>query len=196
MKSSAVVSAFPAVLALLCSSAITASPKWTNRCDYNVAMCCWVRDRNAHGDTQDGIGPASDPRDNTDVCFIRADTATPLTFPGESEGAVHCHGWAWSPNVADATYQTREDVMEYVRKQDHMIARGYVGSVPGSPQCACLEDMAVVSRADCTTTDGAGGFTACDGSTANDLLSFYDDVLGQPFGDISTNVNLLGECPA
>ena len=31
-----------------------------------------------------------------------------------------------------------------------MTQRGYVRNIPGSPMCACAENMAVVTRADCT----------------------------------------------
>merc|ERR1712174_93828 len=31
-----------------------------------------------------------------------------------------------------------------------MGTRGYVGNVPGAPKCACIEQMPVVTRADCT----------------------------------------------
>ena len=36
---------------------------------------------------------------------------------------------------------------------DHLYQRGYVREIPGAPMCACIEQMAVVSRADCTQLD-------------------------------------------
>ena len=36
---------------------------------------------------------------------------------------------------------------------DHLYQRGYVREVPGAPMCACVEQMPVVTRADCTQTD-------------------------------------------
>ena len=36
---------------------------------------------------------------------------------------------------------------------DHLYQRGYVREIPGAPMCACIEQMAVVTRADCTQLD-------------------------------------------
>jgi len=41
----------------------------------------------------------------------------------------------------------------YVSMYDHMSKRGYVRNIPGSPMCACVEQMPTVSRSDCTQID-------------------------------------------
>merc|ERR1712008_662215 len=41
----------------------------------------------------------------------------------------------------------------YVSMYDHLTQRGYARNVPGAPMCACVEQMPVVTRADCTQID-------------------------------------------
>ena len=60
--------------------------------------------------------------------------------------------------------------------------------MPNAPECGCIEDMPVVSRADCSTYS-RDGLTAC---TNNDLRRFYTAGLGSFAGDLS--FNLLGTC--
>jgi hypothetical protein len=83
---------------------------------------------------------------------------------------------------------------------DHLVTRGYVGNVPGAPKCACIEQMPVVTRADCTEIEteneeieisySMGGdfemsivnldikFNACQGANDdnNDLEAYYEQL--------------------
>lgn len=61
--------------------------------------------------------------------------------------------------------------------------------VKRSPQCACIEKMAVVSRADCTTFS-TDGLVAC---VDNDLRTHYDTVMLKPAGELEGN--LVETCP-
>eukprot|EP00752_Nemacystus_decipiens_P015570 g13893.t1 len=128
-------------------------------CDWNTFMCCWTeRTKNEE---------VADVKDNTDVCSY-GDTQ----YPGDSEGQVHCHGFVWA---ADADDEYIAGLAGYVMNHDHMGRRGYHGSIPGAPMCGCLEDMPVVSKADCSRprdTDPNWG-KAC---TRNDLKTRYKEL--------------------
>lgn len=123
-----------------------------------------------------------------------------MLFPDEVEGAVHCHGFVWSDNLDDESNLYKANNLFYVSMEDHLRKRGYVRNVPGAPMCGCLEQMPTVSRADCTQTsheylydfayeEGAENpltatiigrkvsFAACDGDTANDLESKYEQMV-------------------
>lgn len=54
--------------------------------------------------------------------------------------------------------------------------------------CECIEDMAIVSRADCTTYSSQG-LVACEN---NDLRTHYENEMNSPGGGI--NFNLVGTC--
>jgi len=101
----------------------------------------------------------------------------------------------------------------YVSLYDHMHQRGYVRNAPGSPMCGCSENMAVVTRADCTeisadetfrfdydaSTSTLTGtlskvrdldFNACQGANNknNDLEAYYRRLVNegkQPAGNLA-----------
>lgn len=187
-------------------------------CETNAVVCCWVQDRYADGNNNGNCSAEdpeatcknADPADNTDICgvdlslapssnHVRGSDSTDgaksfSLFSGDTEGAAHCHGFAW--NGEDTTgYRYRGNNLFYVSMYDHLEQRGYVREVPGAPMCGCVEKMPVISRADCTQTDveesftvelgGAGNisitldsidvtFNACQGATNNDLASYVD----------------------
>jgi hypothetical protein len=140
-------------------------------CDLNAAYCCFAQDRQAGDNNGNCATPYEyncvdkDPADNTNICFVdhtRSKKANHVdggfsiygdlkTGKENIEGAVHCHGYVWpdaDPLRADAVL--KGNLLFYVSMYDHMTQRGYVRNIPGSPMCACAENMAVVTRADCT----------------------------------------------
>jgi hypothetical protein len=186
-------------------------------CETNAVVCCWVQDRyddgnngNCSDEDPETTCKDADPADNTDICGVDLSLAPSSNhisgsdsidgtksfalFSGETEGAAHCHGFAWNGEET-AGYRYRGNNLFYVSMYDHLEQRGYVREVPGAPMCGCVEKMPVISRADCTQTDvqelftvelnGAGNisitldsidvqFNACEGATANDLASYVD----------------------
>jgi len=143
-------------------------------CDLNAAYCCFAQDRQAGDNNGNCATPYEnncidkDPADNTNICYVdhaRSSKANhvaggfsiygdPVTGKENIEGSVHCHGFAWP----DSDPLHRDNILKgnllfFVSMYDHMTQRGYVRNIPGSPMCACAENMAVVTRADCTQTD-------------------------------------------
>ena len=177
-------------------------------------MCCWVRD----------------VADNTDICYsdMRRQRTAPRVsngfaiYEGDEEGDAHCHGYAWSDGGPDDWY--KGNALFYISMYDHMTQRQYFDNVPGSPMCACVEQMPTVTRADCTelvvtqTTAFVGGagnldivvspnvsieYQACQAETNNDLSSYYqrlvDEGHARPFEQRRLNNNFVvgeGNCPA
>jgi len=174
-------------------------------------MCCFVADRQANdnnGNCADGNCDNADPGDNTDLCLVdmsRSQKSSHVRdgyslYPDDTEGAVHCHGLAWgNNNGAEDTFKGNN--LFYVSMYDHMYTRGYVEEVQGAPMCGCIENMPVVSRADCTQVDvdqsvtvtydkdttllTATGtiteieFNSCQGAdnTNNDLAAYYQQLV-------------------
>ena len=123
-------------------------------CETNAAMCCWPKDRQAN----DGNGNCATPydencvdknvADNTNLCYVDVDRGSVSTgfdsesgyigFPEDNnngEGAIHCHGLAWSNDVNDATARYKANYLFFVSMYDHMYQRGYVKNIPGAPMC-------------------------------------------------------------
>ena len=60
------------------------------------------------------------------------------------------HGFAWGEDPLHTDNVYKGNLLFYVSQYDHLTQRGYARNIPGSPMCACAENMAVVTRADCT----------------------------------------------
>jgi hypothetical protein len=152
-------------------------------CEVRAAMCCWVSDRQADDDNGDCATPYdencvdADPSDNTDVCAVKLGRAQGSNnvkngvtlFPGGREGKTHCHGFAWTADELDTSAIFKGNSLFHVSMFDHLVTRGYVKNVPGAPMCGCVEQMPIVSRADCTemelVQETTFAFTAADGVT-------------------------------
>lgn len=140
-------------------------------CALNSIMCCFGRDRQPNdnnGNCRDPIESGcvdADPADNSNLCWTDTDIESfsdPFTFPDKSEGPIHCHGLAWAEDDNSFTAQLRFNNLFYVSLYDHMYTRGYVETMVDTDNigmCNCIEDMPVVSRADCTQVDVDQDFT-------------------------------------
>uniref|UniRef100_A0A7S1ZGD6 Uncharacterized protein n=1 Tax=Trieres chinensis TaxID=1514140 RepID=A0A7S1ZGD6_TRICV len=150
-----------------------------NDCDHNAAFCCWVQDRQA-GDNNGNCNTPydsqcidKDPGDNANFCYTDHSRSTPASHVSGGfslfsdvtndsreniEGPIHCHGFAWADDVTDVSNVYRGNNLFFVSMYDHMHQRGYVRNAPGSAMCGCAENMAVVTRADCTEISAAETF--------------------------------------
>lgn len=143
-------------------------------CEAQAIMCCWVQDRQAgdnNGNCNNNDCYDKDPGDNTDVCYVDLAASSDSNhvdggfaiYPGDSattgEGDSHCHGFAWSndPNAPD--YRYRGNALFFVSMYDHLYQRGYVRNIPGAPMCSCIDKAPTVSRSDCTNVDVTETFT-------------------------------------
>lgn len=137
------------------------------------------------------------PADYAKAGFCEPDV---LGFNIEEEHEIHAHGLAWDDE--GLTNDLKANVLFYVSMYDHLYTRGYVENFQGAPMCGCLEEMPVVSRADCTyptaeerfvarydeygafmgimLRDMDISFNACNGNTNNDLYSYIRDRLDDP----------------
>merc|ERR1712183_97249 len=127
-------------------------------CDSNAVMCCWIADSTDAGDgtcTDPAGCQEEEPLDNTDICLVDIEnsplashTASGIAiYDGDSEGAANCMGFTWSDGNLSDSYKGNllfEVAMRYGLKDN-----GYTRSVPHAPMCACVEQMPVVSNADC-----------------------------------------------
>ena len=122
-------------------------------CTTNAAMCCWPKDRQANDNNGNCATPYDencvnkDPADNTNLCFVDLTRSYSdgyvsntgfLGFPSDNndgEGAIHCHGFAWSNDVNDRTSRYKANNLFFVSMYDHMYQRGYVKNIPGAPMC-------------------------------------------------------------
>ena len=123
-------------------------------CTSYAAQCCWPRDRQANDNNGNCATPYDencvdkDVADNTDLCYNELDKApysNGIEANGfsvyDDEGPIHCHGFAWSPEDQEITTRYKANALFFVSMYDHMHNRGYVGNIPGSPMCGCVEHV-------------------------------------------------------
>jgi hypothetical protein len=132
-------------------------------CTAHAAMCCWPRDRQANDNNGNCREPYDsrcvdkDPVDNTDVCYNELDKA-PYANGVKAGGfsiyqgdeAVQCKGFAWSSDENEISSRYKGNTLFHISMYDKMYRGGYVGNIPGSPMCGCVEHMPVVDEAGCT----------------------------------------------
>ena len=124
-------------------------------CELRAAMCCWTQDRQAGDGNGNCAEPYdqncvdADPADNTDVCYVDMERSPEsnrvekgfAVFDDESEGDVHCHGFAWSNNANEPSALFKGANLFFVSMYDHLGIRGYVRNVPGAPMCGCVDQV-------------------------------------------------------
>lgn len=95
-----------------------------------------------------GISFVLSSADNTDLCYnelTKAPYSNDIDANGfsvyDDEGPVHCHGFAWSTDEREASSRYKANNLFFVSMYDHMYERGYVGNIPGSPMCGCVETV-------------------------------------------------------
>merc|ERR1719394_247967 len=117
-----------------------------------AVMCCWNSDSSNVGDGKDG-----QPVINTDICYVDIENS-PLAshtasgyaiFPDNAEGAANCMGFTWKNDEAHHSNLYKGNLLFEVAMRYGLKDNGYTRSIPHAPMCACVEQMPVVSRADC-----------------------------------------------
>lgn len=132
----------------------------TESCDLMAAMCCWVSDSSNTGDGTCSISEGcqeADPYNNTDICFVNikdsslaSHTASgTAVYPGDAEGSANCMGFTWTNDSLDPSNIYKGNLLFEVAMNYGLKNNGYTRSVPHAPMCACVEQMPVVSHADC-----------------------------------------------
>merc|ERR1719245_2968776 len=154
-------------------------------CQLQSAMCCFVQDRQANDNNGNCHTPYDsncidkDPADNTEIC-----------------------GVSMKRSIKDSVHVDDGFVIYEKDEEGPTHCHGYVRAVQGAPMCACVENMPIVTRSDCTEIHATELFTftfsyepnpilqaslyyteidfnACSAQTNNDLQSFMERLLNE-----------------
>jgi len=160
----------------------------TPSCSLRTVMCCWVSEREGK----------NGPVDNSDVCLVdlkkspRSNhVASGFTVTRQDNmHQAHCNGFAWSSDTGHFTNRFKGNSLFYISMYKNFYQNSYVKNIPGGPMCGCIEQMPIVTHADCTETregykfsyDGTDLTTSLDiefapCSNGNDLSSYYDTLV-------------------
>ena len=147
--------------------------------------------------------------DNTDVCYndMRLSQSSNhvrngfALFEDGAEGSAHCHGFAWDEDINSLDSVYRGNMLFYLSMYTKFFQQGFTEPVPGAPICGCVEQMPVVTRADCSKiivnhpsvfwydengwwvdVDASASeisFGQCNGEVRNDLTSYYAKLVSE-----------------
>jgi len=120
-------------------------------CDARAVMCCFTDNHQAEMST------------NSELCYHdMEDSATSnhikagwTLFDSETE-AAYCTAFSWHDDEGHMTARYRGNALFYTSMYSGLYDAGMAKSIPSAPMCACIEQMPVVSHADCvsvTATD-------------------------------------------
>jgi len=129
-------------------------------CYHQTAMCCWVADSSSVGNgtcTESAGCQDGEPENNSDICLVDIEksrrsshTASGFAiYPDDAEGNTNCMGYTWTKSSEDYNNIYKGNLLFEVAMRYGLKDNGYTRSVPHAPMCACVEQMPVVSNADC-----------------------------------------------
>jgi len=116
-------------------------------CKLKTAMCCFVES------AKDNFV------DNSDACHHDLSNSPQSNHVNSGwslysgDEPTHCVGFTWKDGDVSDTY--KGNALFYASLYQTAM-NGYMGNIPGAPMCACVEQMPVVTKADCVTAKGAG----------------------------------------
>jgi len=164
-------------------------------CESNAVMCCWTSDsRNVgHGSCTDSEGcQDAEPVDNTDVCYVNIEDSYlashtkngVVVFPGDTEGNVNCMGFTWKDDKDDPSSLYKGNLLFEVAMRYGLKENGYTRSVPHAPLCGCVEQMPVVSRADCKNVEATNTWSFAPDEVTG-LLTVWQSAVDLEYNDCS-----------
>mmetsp|Transcript_27250 Transcript_27250/g.42811 ORF Transcript_27250/g.42811 Transcript_27250/m.42811 type:complete len:640 (+) Transcript_27250:138-2057(+) len=116
-------------------------------CQMNTVMCCFTD------------SAMDELVDNTDICHhdLSSSPQSNHVYNGWSvftnDDSAHCVGFTWEDGTVSDTY--KGNALFYASLYQ-TTKKGYMSNVPGAPMCACMEQMPVVTKAECVTATGSG----------------------------------------
>lgn len=124
------------------------------KCELRAAMCCYVASRK-------GTGVDAEPEDNSDACYMDFSGAQQSSHVRDGysiygngvEGNLNCHGFAWGDDVGNADNALKGNSLFQVAMYDSLYEKGLAEELPGAPMCGCVEQMPVVTKANCTKVE-------------------------------------------
>lgn len=123
-------------------------------CEARVAMCCFTESR------------LEDLPINADVCYHDLYDSSDsnhikygIALFKENGQKAYCTGFSWEDDEESISAKYKGNALFYTSMYENFYNNGYVKNAPSSPLCACVEQMATVTNADCVKVSAVeGGF--------------------------------------
>jgi len=134
----------------------------TNSCQLRTAMCCFTKAHKTESQTVHNINDVFPSIPNADVCMVDLSNSPQAGHVkngktyysdgrkvAEETNDAYCTGFYWSADASDVSNKYRANTLFHLSMLDAFYNKNLVGGVPGAPMCGCVEQMPVVSHAQC-----------------------------------------------
>jgi len=136
----------------------------TNSCQLQTAMCCFTKAQDPNTGVVSNINHVAGSEDvaNADVCMVHLDRSPQAghvkngkTYYSDGRSVedntkhAYCTAFSWSEDVNDPSTKYRANTLFHISMFEGYYKNNLVGGVPGAPMCGCVEQMPIVSNADC-----------------------------------------------
>lgn len=138
----------------------------SDSCQLRTAMCCFTKAQDPSTGVVSNINDATAFQNaiqpNADVCTVHLDRSPQAghvtngkTYYSDGRSVedetkdAYCTGFFWSQDQDDISTQYRANTLFHISMMDSFYNNNLVGGVPGAPMCGCVEQMPVVSHANC-----------------------------------------------
>merc|ERR1711982_251554 len=91
-------------------------------------------------------------------------------YPDDAEGNTNCMGYTWTKSSEDYNNIYKGNLLFEVAMRYGLKDNGYTRSVPHAPMCACVEQMPVVSHADCKDLEAVHTYSFSYDATEGQII--------------------------
>jgi hypothetical protein len=157
-------------------------------CALRAAMCCFAGT----------LSPSYTISKNADACVH--DVSSSKTSAHVRRGSTrydisgkdaYCVGFSWSANTSSNSFKYKGNLL-FASSLAQTFTLGYRGSLPSAPMCGCVEQMPIVTAADCVSVDTVvetGVNFVYTGNTATPLVAKLTTSV--TYGSCGGNMNNL-----
>jgi len=117
----------------------------SNSCALRVAMCCFTSN----------LSPTGSVPKNADACVhnVTSSASSAHVDRGStrydiSGNDAYCVGFSWSSDPTSTSFKYKGNLL-FASSLAQTYQLGYSGNLPSAPMCGCIEQMPIVTAADC-----------------------------------------------
>ncbi len=155
----------------------------TEECPLGVIECCYTASR---GDTP--------LQGNAEMCALDMTPAAKSNhikmksytfYDTQPSDETYCTGFAYDKDSNEE--KVKYNTLFYLAMKRNLHDNGLVKNIPGAPMCGCVEQMPIVTKADCVkpivkynlSDDGEVSITLSWSDCGTDLYSYYESLPGR-----------------
>lgn len=178
---------------------------WDN-CESRVAMCCFTDTRLTTALPVNADVCSHDLHKSRDSNHINRGFA----IFHEYEEKAYCTGFSWEEDENSHSARYKGNALFYTSMYHNLYENGFVENIPSSPLCACVEQMATVTKSDCVEVSASETYSFTFGDTdlngelevdvsygtcaTDDLVAHYESMATEEEVAELTTEHIVNDC--